>query len=561
MHQFMNKREQHDEEFSFKNYFLPFTTSKAIHFLILIGFLVFANSLFNGFVMDDQGLILGNHSVQRLNVFSLFQGSVFGYGDYTAGIYYRPMQNTYFSVLYNIAGEQAFLYHLSQVMLHIANSVLVFGLFKRYLHKHISFILAVIFMVHPIQTETVAYIACTQDILFVFWGLLFLTFLPRFLPTVKWMWIPFLMLLLSILSKESGILFLLIGFVYLILFEKKKRVIAGSLALGAVLLIYVLIRFGIGGIGLYHVNEFSMMRLSFTERLIHIPAILFYYLKTFFFPLHLIEVQSWTISSVTISNFFVPLGFITIFFSTLLGMCYWTWKKTHDYRVPLFFGLWLIVGLGFHIQLIPLDVTVADRWFYFPIIGLLGLLGYLFQQIKGTGTFKKVPLRTLSICLIALIISLLSYRTILRNFDWKDTKTLALHDLELQKDNDRLLSSLGAVYLEEQNYEKAIYYLKQSTDLYPHWGVSMYNLAVSYHKSNRPDEAKIYYEKAIKNAPQYINAYENMAILLLHSYSPDQAKVYTQDALKKFPNSTKLQQVLFLSEQKLASSSATEAQR
>ena len=50
----------------------------------------------------------------------------------------------------------------------------------------------------------------------------------------------------------------------------------------------------------------------------------------------------------------------------------------------------------------------------------------------------------------------LGSRTIMRNADWRDSRVLAFHDLQIQKDNYQLLSSVGAMYLAEENYEKAI---------------------------------------------------------------------------------------------------------
>lgn len=52
--------------FSFKKLFVPFTTAKAIHLIVIIGFVVYVNSLYNGFVVDDLGQIIGNESIRSL---------------------------------------------------------------------------------------------------------------------------------------------------------------------------------------------------------------------------------------------------------------------------------------------------------------------------------------------------------------------------------------------------------------------------------------------------------------------------------------------------------------
>src|SRR5258708_291088 len=105
----MAQHEQKVPEFSFKNYFVPFTTFKAIHFLILIGLLLSGNALLNGFVGDDFGMVVGNNLITSLgNLPSFF----FSYGvQNTLFLYYRPVILTYFTVVYTIFGANPFIFH------------------------------------------------------------------------------------------------------------------------------------------------------------------------------------------------------------------------------------------------------------------------------------------------------------------------------------------------------------------------------------------------------------------------------------------------------------------
>ncbi|MGH7202907.1 MAG: hypothetical protein ACREHC_00510, partial [Candidatus Levyibacteriota bacterium] len=66
----MQKVEQEESDFSFKSLFVPFTTIKAIHLIVIIGFIVYYNSLFNGFVWEDKSLIVYNSTGHLFNIFS-----------------------------------------------------------------------------------------------------------------------------------------------------------------------------------------------------------------------------------------------------------------------------------------------------------------------------------------------------------------------------------------------------------------------------------------------------------------------------------------------------------
>ena len=135
-------RENTPDDFSFKKLFVPLTTFKAIHWFGVVGIIVFFNSLFNGFVLDDAWQIIHNKTVHSLaNIPLFFSGGTFssGGGLQLMGDYYRPLMASYFSFVYNLFGATPFPYHLFQVVLHIANATLVFLLFKQFLAKSLSF--------------------------------------------------------------------------------------------------------------------------------------------------------------------------------------------------------------------------------------------------------------------------------------------------------------------------------------------------------------------------------------------------------------------------------------
>src|SRR5258708_3970813 len=120
------EKKEIEEEFSFKNYFSPMTTVKAVVWIVIIGLIGFFNSLFGAFVWDDVYQIQNNtlvHSI--LNIGLYFTGSTFSQSQGAfEGLYYRPLMTTVFSLLYTIFGTQTFFFHFFQLSIHILNAIL-----------------------------------------------------------------------------------------------------------------------------------------------------------------------------------------------------------------------------------------------------------------------------------------------------------------------------------------------------------------------------------------------------------------------------------------------------
>ena len=149
-------------------------TRTYVFLIILIGLLLFTKGLTNGFVGDDELQISNNikaHSI--INIPSFFTGSTYenGGADSIAGIFYRPIMMSVFSLIYSVSGNDPLLFHLVQLLLHITNAALLFILLRRFFQNPTSFIISVIFLVHPVNSETVLYAANLQEVLFFFFGI------------------------------------------------------------------------------------------------------------------------------------------------------------------------------------------------------------------------------------------------------------------------------------------------------------------------------------------------------------------------------------------------------
>ena len=298
---------------------------------------------------------------------------------FNVGPFYRPVPAIYFATLYTFYGPHAFFYHVIQLGLHIGSTILLFVFFFLFFKKNISFFLSLIFLVHPMNVESVAFIGATDSQLFFLPGItaLILTFQKSI--TKKHLILVFILLLLSSLSKETGLLFVILTLTirYFFRLGNVKEFLFSSLLLFA---FYSLLRVLIAGVTYGLLSPYiPIAQLTLQERLINSPAIFIYYIKTFIFPLSLLVSQEWTVKVSSITGFILPsiLSIIFILLCWLVGsFLYKTGKKQKQF---IFFTLWFFLGTSILLQIIPLDMTVADRWFLFSHDRTSGTCWYFFD--------------------------------------------------------------------------------------------------------------------------------------------------------------------------------------
>jgi tetratricopeptide (TPR) repeat protein len=530
-----------EEPTTFEKFITSLTSSKEVQIIIVVGAIVFFNALFGNFIWDDKIYITLNPKVY-VNVFS--QENTFN----SVG-QYRPVIALYFAVFYKIFNNIAFFFHTFQVSLHIANTILVFLIFKKLLSKKLSFFLALVFLTHPIQVEAVSYIAATGDPLAFFWGATALYLSMEKKVSKKRIFLIFGLILLSLLTKEIGVFFLITILLFRIIFKKEQIGIFFRSGL-IISLIYISIRFIAGGTFLEKPLLIPIAKLTLTQRILHIPEIIFYYLKTFFFPLSLAHNQLWIIDNFNFHSLYLPLILVLLFCFGIgiLGLNIYK-KERNSFRLYIFFLLWFLIGILAYLQIYPLDETVAERWFYFPIVGLLGLIALAIQSVK----YNKENIKVMGYVGTTLIV-LLSTRTVIRNANWADAFTLYTHDMKIH-DNFDIETNLASEYFFAGKYNGAVLHFRKSIEMFPHEG-NLYNLGLTFEQMGDREKAMVYYYKALeaRNYTQVthgLSTYERLTWLLLLSDSFKQAKEVSSKGLKDYPQSESLWMNLAISEYRL----------
>ncbi len=528
------------------------STLRACLLLFFLSIIIYFPSLNNKFVLDDPSQIINNPAVHSIsNIPKLFLGSTFAGGGGLEGVYYKPVMTTFYTVIYSLFGANPLPFHLIQIILHTLNAFLVFLFLKHFFKLSLSLFLSLIFLVHPINTEAVVYISNLQDTLFFFFGMLALLQLSKDKLRFKNYLLYTLFALLSLLSKETGTLFVLISMVFAATRFKKP---VGFIMLNVCLItFYGLVRYAAVGIPNSSDTPFPIMRLPFWERVLNIPSIIFHYLKTYFYPKDLAVGQMWVIKGINFKDFYLPLvaNFLVLSGLILLGL---RLKNSPQFKTFLFFTTWFILGLGLHLQIIPLDATIADRWMYFPGVGILGIIGIIFSVIASPRGAWQSQIRLLRRGLLAMtiiILILLSIRSYTRTLDWKDGLTLALHDTKTNTDSFVMENNLGFEYIEVGNYEEALPHIEKSTFLAPYWWLNWNNLGVIYRHFGDTQKAEQAFKKSAENTNNFYLPYQNLAELYLHFKDPRDAETFIAQTSEKLTLNDSLWFLFSITEYKL----------
>ncbi len=536
---------EQEHYFSLKSLFVPLTIKKATYIIIIIGLLIFGTGLFNNFVADDLPLIVYNPKVQSIsNIFSFFQGGQYYSSQQgnLSGIYYKPVTLTLFALISSIFGLNPFFFHGAQLLIQIINSIFVFYLFKYFFNKKLAFFLSLIFLVHPINSETVLYIANLQESLFFIFGISSLLLIMYKTKTYLVRYLAPALLLLSLLSKESGILYFLIIVTFILIFIKKQKLIQISSFIPA-LLIYALLRIPAVGIYVNSPKASPIMYADLFHRLLTVPLIMSSYILGFFYPFNLPMSNNVVVETANFGNFYIPviIDLFTIICILTLGVFIW-YKKSDKKLIYLFFCLWFIIGLSIHLQIIPLDQTIAYRWFYFPIVGLLGIIGTVISSIKIKTVYVKNVLFMFSITLIIL----LSMITFIRSSDWRDGITLYTHDLKLNPNDYFMEGNLGYELFQRGDLQGAQQEIEKSVTAYPYSVINYSNyctITIILGNTNKDSGLK---EKGIKCYEKMINlfdqasVYERLVVVLMKNNQTNTALYYSGIAIKKFPQDSNL---------------------
>jgi len=501
---------------------------------VLIGFAAFFTGLTNPFQNDDFLQIVNNTAVHSItNLPEFFGSSTFFNGEKLTGVYYRPLMTTTFSLIYSIFGTNTFAYHFVQLSLYIASAYILFLVFRHFFKKQtLALFLSLLFLIHHLNFQIVYSIPTMQDALFFFFGILAIWTLISH-ESNKSLWVVVAYLMLAMFSKESGVLFVIVTFLYLFWFDRDRIRTLFYRLVGPIIL-YLILRFNaVGMAGSSHAAPIN--NLDLVERLFTAPSVLFFYISKLVFPQQLSLGYYWVNPNFSVENVLFPLliDIAVVGLFIFLGFRIRAKLPKKKLRIYLFFAAWTIIGLGLYMQVLPgLDFTACETWFYFTMVGLLGMIGISAQTVKIRFQPEWLIIPAM------LLIVVLGVRSNLRGLDYSSQYKLAVHDLEVSSDNFAAMTNISQYYIDQGNFNEAALYAKRSIDIYP--GFSNYtNLGVALQQTGDFKGAIDAYDKALKYGNVGI-IYGNLALIHIVYSKPSDTEQFFKMALQEYPHDYKL---------------------
>ncbi len=461
----------------------------------------------------------------------MFQSGTFYNGQHLTGIYYRPLMSTVFALIYTVFGAHPVAFHLVQLGLCTASAFILYLIFTRFMKPALALGLALIFLVHPLNSQAAFAIPSMQDALFFFFGILSLWVLMNY-RSANGRWAAAGCLLLALLSKETAVVFIVIALLYLFLFER-KRVYEFVKILVLPIVLYAALK--INAVGLNgKQNGAPIDNLHLAGRLMTDPAIILFYITKFIFPWKLATGYYWTYPAFSVRHVLVPL---VIDLAVIALFVYLGWRvrrrlpKT-KYRAYLFFAGLAAVSVLPYLQVIPLDMTVCEDWFYPSVAGVLGMIGIASSTVK-----LKVRPDWLILAAVVLIGGL-GIRTAVRGTDYRSQYVLARRDLAVSKEDYSAMNDIAQGLTSQGKFQAAAAYAQRSVDIYP--AVSNYNnLGVARQQAGNYKGAEAAYNQALKYG-SLSEVYENLGQIELAYGQPPSNLQFFQKAINAYPQDYKL---------------------
>ncbi len=552
--------------------------------LMLATVAAYHDSFSGPFILDNDVCIVQNPSIRDLGAIGAVLSPPGGGGITVSG---RPVLNLSLAVNYALGDTQVRGYHVANLVIHILTGLLLFGIVRRTLllpsmrerfgpvAAYLAGAIALLWMVHPLQTESVTYVIQRAESLMGLFYLLVLYCAIRASESrpVLWSLVAVAACAMGMATKEVMATAPLIVLLYDRTFlagsffgalRKRWGLYAGLFAcwgLLAYLVASVGGRGGTAGFGAEDVPDWRSYGLTQFNAIPH-------YLRLTFWPDALcLDYGHW----VKTTLWEVLPGALVVAATaaaTIWGLC--------RGRKWGFLGAWFLVILAPTSSIYPIHDTLFEHRMYLSlaaiasmaVLGVFPLWRKLWPETDEPSGESAVVSWAAPCLALAVVAGALGYRTNLRNMDyqsslaiWRDTvehcpSNARAHcnlgfAFETQKDYDQAAAEyrraidldpqfvqaynrLGTVLLARGDYDQSMEQFRQAIRFYPQFAEAYCNLGVAMNGQRRYQEAVEQIQRAIRLKPQLFEAYDKLGAVLFNQAVASESQGKLEDAIEHY---------------------------
>ncbi len=467
--------------------------------IAVVGLIIYGRSLWSDFVFDDYTTIVNNPFIKRPDLLALWR--------------YDPsrfLTNLTFTFNYSFFGLDCFSWHAVNLLLHIGTSFLLYGFLRQCLRlpklanaisqergSFFALAAALIFLVHPVQSEAVIYTVHRSTLLCTFFILAGLSLYGRgrLENSAHFLKAAVVVSFLGMMTKPLFMVFpLLVVLLEVYGFGIDRRLdLRRAAYFFLICLPLLVIPLGLLGLSKLSLLAYSgYQSASWAERLITQFNVIVTYIRLLFIPFgqnldYDYPLARTLFSFPTLLSFFLVAGLIVF---ALFSKRPWMSLSI----------LWFFVSL-LPVVIFPLNDLIFEHWLYLPMAGFAFLAGYFLNRFFSRG--KALAVFTA----LAAVFAILTFQ---RGTLWADKTALLEDTLAKSPGKARVHNNVGLVYLGQGRKEEAQKAFEQAIALDPEYFAAYNNLGLVYLDTDRIRESRDILEKTVALYPDYADAHINL---------------------------------------------------
>lgn len=512
--------------------------------LVLFGVLAYYNSFSGPFIFDDVPNIAENPNIKQLWPLTTSMAA-----PTHSGLAGRPILSFSFALNYALSQYNVWSYHLFNLIIHILSALTLYGIIRRTLLTDrlkekfgrysavLACITSAIWLVHPIQTESVTYIVQrAESLMGMFYLLTIYTAIRAMQSRHSHLWtiLSVVVCTLGMVTKEvmatAPVLVLLYDRAFIsrsFSSALKKRVVLYlGLAATWIVLAYVVsistTRSETIGLSVpispldYFLNQF----IAITQ-----------YIKLTFWPAHLCLYYSAPV--IRLWNLILPPMLLIV---ALAVVTLWGFVKNRTWSYPL---VWFFVILAPTSSFVPIADLIFEHRVYLSLAGpavLAVTTGFLLLCRFSKSNLLSRPAAWLGFSIAAAVIIALTTRTIYRNRDYRSALSIWQSVVKAVPASYKGYNNLGNEFKKQDEIQQAIVCFQKALNIYPDYKNAHLNLGKIFKAQDRLNESSYHYRHILRKDPNHIEANFNLGVVFQLQNKLDLASDYYHRTLKLDPN-------------------------